>query len=119
MNERRITADARNNMGESYMVTKFLAGLACFEVTGEEENMIRRFGDRELRKRMGVHSCIPIEVLRVLSGTTSYVLKLRQQAVNLLIRVMATEETVKEVMERIGRGELKTRTNWIEYIKKC
>ena len=118
MNERRITAEARNNMGESYVVTKFLAGLACFGITGEEENMIRRFGDKEIRSRMGVHSCIPVEVLRILSGTTSYVLKVRQQAVNLLIRVMATDERVREVMETVGKGEVEVRQNWIEYVKR-
>ena len=37
MNERRITVEARNNMGESYIVSKFLGGLACFGLTGEEE----------------------------------------------------------------------------------
>ena len=67
---------------------------------------------------MGVHSCTSTNVLRVLNGTTSYVLKLRQQAVNLFVRVMASDMRVRRVIKMVGDKEIDVRKDWTEYVMR-
>ena len=106
----------RLQLVNSFVISRLIAGLNSFVLTGPAEAALKAAGEQLVRNVTQTHSKGSAPALFLLTGMTPLQLLFRIQCVNLLLRTLAVDCPLKEIMIFQFLHQSRYKYNWVSQV---